>query len=76
MALPSIVQLRSILISFSNASLCNNLRITISAWRISSTVMAGTVNGLFSTLVVLLVDDFSLEIDLVRCYRLPCAIPV
>jgi len=32
--------------------------------------MAGTVNGLFSTLVVLLVDDFSLEIGRVRCFNL------
>ena len=69
-ALLSIARLRSIFISFSKASLCNNLRITISAWCTSSTVMAGTVDGLISTLVVLLDDDFSLEIDRVRCFNL------
>ena len=32
--------------------------------------MAGTIDGLFSTLVVLLAGDFSLEIDLVGCFNL------
>ena len=70
LSLLSVTKLQSIFISFSKASLCNNLRITTSACCTSSTIMAGNVTGLFSTLVVLLADDFSLEIDRVQCFNL------